>query len=173
VKKIVVAVIAVGFAGVVLYFWERAPFLWHWRHGFHADVHSIKFRIPLHYYVEPVAADGTTIIVGHARNFSTDPARFHYGAIFISEGLMEPEDPRALLPPEGSFVRIGDRTLVLAGVQGRCSEYEGSPERGRKTITIMCSFQNRLHVMFSGTPPAVPDFYDILGSARKIEENAR
>lgn len=181
-KKIIVVVLIgwiIVLAGIALFFWEPQQFRWHWRHGFHADVYGMRFRIPWHYHVENVSADGSTIISGHARNFSTDPARWHYGAIFLSKGLLEPEDPHATLPPNSSFVKTGDRTLVLAGVQGKCSEYEGLPTKsgdhtlGTKTIVIQCSFRNRVDVMFDGTPPAVADFYAIIGSAETIRERAR
>lgn len=175
VSLIVCAIAVVSlFSSFVLYLWEPQQFRWHVRHGFHTEAIGVKFPIPLHYYVADLP-DGTTIIDGHVRNFSKDPAQLHSASIFISEDPSDSKDVLVdVLNSKAYLVRMGARTASLTGSQGECFEYEGPPLRdssnhvyGAKRIEIACNFHGGMRISFIGTPLAVPDFYHILGSAEK------
>ena len=64
--------------------------------------------------------------------------------------------------------------LRMAGHDGMCTDWtplaaaDFRNERDTAIYHINCSFGDDLHLLFNGTPNAIPDFYEIVSSAENI-----
>jgi hypothetical protein len=147
---------------------------WHLRHGFHAEMNGIKFKVPVLYREdhEPKLLE---------ISFSTMPGRYNRKMAVLTVDFHK-QPPAAQDPERGArLVRLGvkesaPRPVRMAGHDGTCVEqsplYQEDTGRMLKgNYTIRCSFADDLYVSFWGTQNAVPDFYTIVQSAEAVKGN--
>ena len=149
---------------------------WHLRHGFHAEMNGIKFRVPL-LYEEDHRVNLQQL------SFSTTPGHLNKKIAFLSvdfhkQTLAEPDSAqRTAQLNQLGIKESAPHQLRMAGHDGSCIDQlpldQGSPESTglvlRGNYEIRCTFAGDLHVSFWGTPNAVPDFYAIMQSAESVK----
>jgi len=147
-------------------------FAWHVRHGFHREVHGIKFRVPLFYQ----ESEDSTLNQFSIHAFPSDMHR-EDSAITVSfppwtsEMALDPlskEDAERM-----GLVLIAQRHAKLGNRSGSCAEYLqddldlGGRLSGLGPTEIECRFHN-VEVRFTGSRNAVPEFYSFIESAKEV-----
>jgi hypothetical protein len=153
-----------------------SAFWWHVRHGFHREVHGVRFRIPLFYeesassvmnefsictFRTPIHTKSSLITVAFPPWVARGPS-----------GLLSTDDASriGLAPLRERRARFGDRT-------GSCAEYlqqrlvlnGASGPKDLDFLYIRCQFGEDLTATFDGTRNAIPEFYAFMEAAEEVK----
>lgn len=154
---------------------EAGDFVWHLRHGFHAEVGGIRVMVPFSYQADsPQGLPELTLI--------KSGGRISHGGGFISIDFRHPspqavEAVEAMLPNKlVTRKRVGDRAVTFAGRSGTCVEYipQISDSRINEIIQatdprdIDCWFGD-LGVELLGSSNLKEDFYNIIRAAEPVQ----
>jgi hypothetical protein len=131
-------------------------------HGFHHDIHGIRFHVPMFYIY---SADGPSYDE-YGFMTSPSPTRHKNGSIFVDFKKQQGHDE--LLSTEMlkkfGLHRVGQRTVKLAGRAGNCFEY--ATETG--FVNIHCVFGTELGIRFFGSSNEVDDLYAFMNKAESL-----
>lgn len=170
---VITVLLLAGAEGADYFLPESVALIWHLQHGSHAEMQGIRFRVPLLYDEN----HGDTL---GELSFSTSFGHLNRKMAFVTVDFHEVAPPHPDSPQrEAILQRIGLRQsrshkLRMAGHEGVCTDLEPlttatfGTRNGAALYQINCSFADDLHVFFSGTPNAIPDFYEIVNSAENI-----
>ena len=151
-------------------------FWWHAKHGFHREVHGVRFRVPLFYEQSdssvmnefsiyslrtPIHTKSSSITVEFPPWDATGPS-----------GLLSMDDASriGLVPLREQGARFGDRT-------GSCAEYlrqklvlnGPSGPKDLDPLYISCQFGEYVTTTFDGTRNAIPEFYAFMEAAQEVK----
>lgn len=164
-------------------FWstELSAISWHLRHGFHADLGGVRVRVPFSYeasdphglpslWIDRLPGvlwrDGGFIFLDFQRLPSPE-------AIEAAESLLKSKGKDIGI----SRMRVGERTAMFAGKQGKCIEYNTraslpEPLKGYAMtgFEIQCRFGDDVSASLMGSPTLKNDFYNIIQTAKLINE---
>jgi hypothetical protein len=129
-------------------------------HGFHRDIHGIRFHTPIFY-------TSSTSDSYDQYDFMTmqSPTRQKDSMITVDfqRHVGGPDKP---LSPEmqkrAGLHMAGQRDVNLAGRAGNCFEYTGT------LLEINCNFGPDLRIRFFGSPNSVADFYSFMSKAESL-----
>jgi hypothetical protein len=129
-------------------------------HGFHLDIHGIRFHTPIFYV-------SSTSISYDQYDFMTmpSPTRQKDSMIVVDfqkhmGGADKPFSPE--MQKRMGLHMSGQRAVTLAGRTGNCFEYAGT------LAEVNCYFGADLRVNFFGSPNTVAEFYSFMGNAETL-----
>jgi hypothetical protein len=156
---------------------ESMAIAWHVRHGFHAEMQGLRFKVPLLYDED----HGVNML---ELSFHTLPGHLNGKMAFITVDFHKQPPVAAGSPPQDAqLARFGHKhsephPLRVAGRDGTCADRvpipiaQDAPLTARvlaDTYFINCMFGDDLRIRFSGSKNAIPDFYSIMQSAEPVK----
>jgi hypothetical protein len=148
---------------------ESIPIAWHLRHGFHAELQGLRFRVPFLYYED----HGVNML---QLSFNTMPGRLNkkYAFVTVDFHKQPPTPPETAELKETRLKKFGMQQervqqVRMAGREGICTDFAPALLDSIGQYVIDCSFGEDLHVHFNGTQNAIPDFYTIVASAESVK----
>jgi len=132
-------------------------------HGFHRDVHGIRFHTPVFYM-------NSTGSAYDEYDFTTMPSPTRHKNAMITVDFKKqaagiiPQPFSQEMQQKMDWRLANRRAVVLAGRTGNCFEY--TDKFGM--ADIQCSFGTDLRTSFMGSPNSIDDFYIFMSKAEEL-----